>query len=171
MPEYNIGFSETLTDAAKFVVNNGLDSFEVRQAVLYLSLLSCEIILKALLEKAGMSVNKIKVCSHNFDKLLGYFNDCVVKEDVGNRAVWVSACKIRNQPITKSLLTGALLTAENQGASKYPNEIRYGNHIFHYEPKHALKASTAMLSWAHKYWDRIRLSSPSAPLGEICRKD
>ena len=53
MSEYNIGFSEKLLDAAQSVTKDGLDSVDAIRTVLYLSSLASEIVLKALLEKAG----------------------------------------------------------------------------------------------------------------------
>ena len=52
--EYNIEFSGKLIEAAKVLQDSDSSNKESNRATLYLSLLSCEISLKALLEKAGM---------------------------------------------------------------------------------------------------------------------
>ena len=53
MPEYNLEFSKNLIEAAGFVLQKGEVSVDAKRTILYLSLLSCEITMKALLEKAS----------------------------------------------------------------------------------------------------------------------
>lgn len=65
MTAYNLDFSRKLLDVAKLVVNEGLDSFEANQTVVYLSLLACEIALKALLERSGLPILMIRSKSHD----------------------------------------------------------------------------------------------------------
>lgn len=60
MTEYNLGFSNKLAEIARLVVDEGDDSFNAYQAATYLSLLSCEIALKAMLEKSRLPVKEIK---------------------------------------------------------------------------------------------------------------
>lgn len=162
MPEYNIGFSEKLIDAARVVVEDGLDSVDSKRTVLYLSLLSCEITLKALLERAGKPVTEIRKYSHNLSELLGHFSWCQVQVDIANgRLMWVPAARIRSlvvDPAYGNATVGTLLEAEDCGASKYPNQIRYGDSLYHYPPEMILGAATRVMAWAKEHWDRIRVA-------------
>jgi predicted hydrocarbon binding protein len=79
MAEYDIAFGERLAETAKLVANDGLDSLDAKRTVLYLSLLSSEIVMKALLEKAGRPISKIRARSHNLKNLLEDIGDCVRK--------------------------------------------------------------------------------------------
>jgi len=54
---------------------------------------------------------------------------------------------------------GKLLTGEEHGASKYPNQLRYGDHVKDYPPELKVKAVSALIGWALKHWNEIRLSS------------
>lgn len=163
MSEYNLDFSKKLIDAARVVLNDGIDSFDAQRTVLYLSLLSSEITLKALLEKAGMSIKEIKEHSHNIDSLMVSLGDCEVEEDIGTNVLkWVPASRLRSEVVstdTGTTTVGKFLSAESCGASKYPNQIRYGNHLVHYPPETALEASAVILSYVRNHWDRVRLSS------------
>lgn len=60
MPEFNLGFSQKLIEAAKAIKSNDLTDLEAKRTVLYLSLLSIEISLKAIMEKAGITISKLK---------------------------------------------------------------------------------------------------------------
>lgn len=84
MVEYNLGFSEKLADAAAGVVNDGLDNFDSCQTVLYLNLLSSEISLKVLLERAGRPVAQIWAHSHNLSALLQDLGTCEVEDQIAN---------------------------------------------------------------------------------------
>lgn len=163
MPEYSIDFSEKLIEAARDVIENGVESSDAKRAVLYLTLLSCEITMKALLERAGKPVKEIKERSHNLDGLLKDLGRCEVEEDIVNGVPkWVPAYRLHSKVVTTNTgesTVGVLLTGESQGASKYPNQIRYDDHLYHFPPEAVLNASTIVLCWAREKWDRIRLSS------------
>ena len=153
MSEYNIEFAKNLITAAKSVVESDRDSVDAQRAILYLSLLSCEISLKAFLEKAGMPIKKIKALSHNFEKLLNAVRQCEVNENIVGVAHPMSVSAARVCAITidydgaESTL-GAILLQKAGGASKYPNEIRYGSTIVH-------APCGAMLQAADKLWDWV----------------
>ena len=161
MPVYSLKFSEKLIDAAKVVASEGLDAIDSKRAVLYLSLLACEIILKALLEQAGVPANKIRKRSHKLSELLLDLGSCKVKDDIGsgtNR--WVSARRLRSIEVDKNFsdaTIGKIIEAESAGASTYPNKIRYGENPTHYDPELVLKAATLMAVWARKHWTSIRV--------------
>lgn len=160
MSEYNIEFAEKLIDCAKFIKVDPIDAFEAKRTVLYLSKLSCEIILKALLEKAGKPIKEIRGHSHNLIKLLDELSWCQVKKDIGGGDLrWFSACDVRSKEIDKrysDATIGHLLSGEEFGASKYPN-IRYGDQFTDFPLQLILKAAIVLLNWAKKYWDSIRL--------------
>ena len=64
--EYSLQFSQRLIAAARSFLDKDKVDDETGRAVLYLSLLSCEISLKALLEQAGFSMKELKKRSHDF---------------------------------------------------------------------------------------------------------
>ena len=70
MAEYDIAFGEHLAKTAHMVANENLEKLDAQRTVLYLSLLSTEITLKAMLEHAGKPVSKIRVHSHRLADLL-----------------------------------------------------------------------------------------------------
>lgn len=166
MSEYNTGFSEKLIDAAQVIMGIGLDLVDAKRTVLYLSLLSCEIALKALLERAGKSVAEITRCSHDFKKLLDLFNTCQVEVDIANGHLkWVSAVRIRTvmvDPSYGNALLGNLLEAKDLGASQYPNQIRYGDSLKHYPPEIMLTAAKKTLAEVNEHWNRIRIAQQGA---------
>ena len=161
MSEYNIEFSEKLIDCAKALKVHGIDSFEAARTVVYLSKLSCEITLKALLEKAGKPIKEIRVHSHNLIKLLNEFSWCEVEKDIGGgHLMWIRAVDVRSKVVDErysDATIGKLLSGEEFGASKYPNEIRYGDKFTDFPPELILQAAILLLNWAKIYWDRIRI--------------
>jgi hypothetical protein len=133
MPEYSVEFSIKLTECAQAVLDNGVEDFDAARTVWYLSLLASEVCLKALLEKTGQSVDK----THKHAALLAAVCKCEIKKEVTNGSMRpVSAMDLRSQVVHSSytgleppynqITVGALLEAQATGASKYPNEIRYG---------------------------------------------
>jgi HEPN domain-containing protein len=160
MPEYNIGFSEKLVEAAKVVADNSLDSIEGQRTVLYLSLLSCEIALKALLESAGISIQEITRYSHNLRTLIDAICRCEVKEEiVAGQPTWVPAsrvCAITVAIETGTSTVGTVLSMEKTGTSRYPNEIRYGHSVVHVPAKAMLQAAEKLLEWVNKHLSAVR---------------
>jgi len=68
--EYSLDFSQRLIEAARSFVGKDKINDETGRTVLYLSLLSCEISLKALLEQAGYTREELKKRSHDFSGLI-----------------------------------------------------------------------------------------------------
>ena len=58
MAEYDIAFGERLAETARMVADEGLAELDAQRTVLYLSLLSTEITLKAMLERAGAGTRR-----------------------------------------------------------------------------------------------------------------
>jgi hypothetical protein len=121
MPEYNLGFSKKLAETARLVADDGVDSFDAVQTIVYLSLLSCEIALKALLEKSGIPLKQIKAHWHDLEALLREVSRCEVEVDIADGHLkWVPAVRIRSIPIKsegEASTVGTLLSGETQGAS------------------------------------------------------
>jgi len=163
MSEYNIGFSEKLLDAARFVAKDGLNSVDAVRTVLYLSSLASEIALKALLEKARKPIEDIKARGHNLSGLLVDLGKCQIRAEVVKGSLrWVPAIRLWSVTVDNRFsdaTVGKLLTGEEHGASKYPNELRYGDYVKDYPPELKLKAARALFDWALKHWDDIRLLS------------
>lgn len=146
--EYSLKFSERLIEAAKCLAKQTPLKEDADRAILYLSLVSCEISIKALLEKAGYSVKHLKKRAHSFSKLkrdLG-FCDFQGKHSTGARLFSKSP-----DPKFKIMTVGKLLDFEETTASKYPNEIRYGDVIEHYPPDLMLKCAIEVNKWANKH--------------------
>lgn len=163
MPEYSIDFSERLIEAANFILNEKIQANESHRTILYLSLLSCEVTIKALLEKAGTPVSKIKSISHRIDKLLDLLGKtCEVEIDVANGILkWLPAMRIRSRSIKIDHFAmssvGAILDSEDVKLSQYPNEIRYGNTVIYFPPEAMLETARQLLAWAQEHKDTIRL--------------
>jgi len=51
---------------------------------------------------------------------------------------------------------GNVLRAEKNSASKYPNEIRYGDNLVHYPPQAMLLCSKKVLNYAKRSIKRIK---------------
>jgi len=161
MPEYDLAFAAKLAELANEVDEKTPWAYDARRVVIYLSRLSFEITLKALLEKAGKPLNEIRKRSHNLRQLLTDLDDCEVQIEVtpGTRE-WSSAACIRAVTIDLGLARvpiGDLIDAENRGVSKYPNQIRYGEAIT--EVDSTLLASAAILAakWAKDNWRTIKM--------------
>ena len=160
MSEYNLGFSKKLAETARLVADDGADSFDAVQTIVYLSLLSCEIALKALLEQSGLSLNKIKAHRHDLEALLCEVSRCEVEVDIAvGRLKWVPAVRIRGIPIKSEgaeSTVGKLLSGETQGASRYPNQIRYGSGFLSFPPNALVKTAYAVVDFAEMHWNTIR---------------
>nr|MBV6629286.1 hypothetical protein [Oceanococcus sp. HetDA_MAG_MS8] len=168
MAEYSIGFAEKLIEAAQSITLGCEQSIDAGRTVLYLSLLSSEISLKALLEHAGKPIPDIIRCQHRLADLLKETDKCFVHTVIvagGTQRRWIPATSIRALTFedrgAKSTV-GAFLNSENRGASKYPNEVRYGDRLMHFPPTAALSAATLIVDWARRHWEHFRL----APLME-----
>ena len=166
MTEYNLGFSKKLAETARLVADDGVNSFDALQTVVYLSLLSCEISLKALLEQSGLPVKQIKSHWHDLNSLLRDVDRCEIEVDIANgHLMWVPASRIRAITIesdgAKSTV-GKLLTGETQGASKYPNQIRYGSGFSSFPPDALVKTACAVVDFAERHWNTIRQPTASA---------
>jgi len=117
--EYNIEFAEKLSEVAQWVAEEGLDDFSAQRTVLYLSLLSAEISMKALLERAGKPVSEIRGRSHRLAELLRDLGHCEVEVEImpGKRH-FVPATRLRGRPTLSDRsapTVGDVLDAEKKG--------------------------------------------------------
>lgn len=154
MTEYSLDFSKSLITAAKHLSQSNSRSVDSRRAVLYLSLLSCEISLKALLESAGYPVNDIKALSHNLSALLSKVGTCKVMIN-GNRVPAARLRSIVSDEKFPDSTVGKLLTAEKYGASKYPNNIRYGDLLRHFPADAMLSVAEKVFEWSKENYGYI----------------
>ena len=158
-----MSFSKQLLETASMLARYDFSPLEAKRIVLYLSLFSCEITMKALLEKVEKPIKEIMSRSHRLSKLLEDIGECeIYKEITPYRTGWVRATEIRSITIDdlfSNATVGTLLTAEEKGASVYPNQIRYGDKLIHYPLDVMLEVAKAIYAWTQKYWDKIRLVS------------
>lgn len=157
MAEYDIAFGKRLSETAHMVASQGLAELDAQRTALYLSLLSTEITLKAMLEHAGMSVAH----THRLADLISGLSQCEVEiEIVPGFKRHVSASRIRAIPLnhgrTQSTV-GEVIDAERQGASKYPNQVRYGEILNHFPSDVVAQMATEVSIFAHEHWNDIRI--------------
>ena len=149
--EYSLEFSQRLIDAAKSFIDKEKINDETGRAVLYLSLLSCEISLKALLEQAGYTPKELKKRSHDFSGLIKDLCFCsLVGTGIAGSKPYTGAMLLAQvvDPTIRNGTVGALLSGEKHGASKYPNEIRYGELVRHYPPLLMLACASKVCEWS-----------------------
>jgi hypothetical protein len=160
MPQYDIEFAQKLAHIANLVVTDGTESIDAQRTVLYLSLLSTEIALKSMLEKAGTPVSKIRRRSHNLADLLTDLGRCKLRGQVeGQKAASASSlrgCTLHQGEALVSV--GTVIDAEHDGASQYPNEVRYGDRLRHYSPAVVAQMASRVVAFAHEHWSNLRMS-------------
>lgn len=167
MAEYDIDFGKKLAEAARVLLELGVASQEAKRTVVYLSLLSTEISLKAMLEKAGMDPKQIRRRSHRLHDLLKDLCHCEIEIEIapGSR-VFVSAAKICPIPISYEGIetpVGRLICAEQEGASVYPNEVRYGANFRHFPAEVLVGMADATSRFASEYWATLRVKTSAQP--------
>lgn len=161
--EYSLAFAKQLIEAAAMLKGPDLVFEERKRAVLYLSLLSIEITLKYLLEKAGVPVKEIRSRSHNIEDLLNDLDGCEFLSTTSGEDQFVPAKRIRARvvnPMYDGATIGNLLMGESKGASCYPNQIRYGPTPEHYPAKLMLETAKTLIEWSEQEGQTIRLANP-----------
>ncbi|MGV1099374.1 hypothetical protein ACUUL3_08185 [Thiovibrio sp. JS02] len=161
--EYSLQFSQRLIDAAEsFLGKDNVDD-ETGRAVLYLSLLSCEISLKALLEQAGYSTKELKKRSHDFSGLIKDLCFCDLEGTGVAGSQPCTGARLLSQVVDANIgngTVGALLKCEQQGASKYPNEIRYGELVQHFSPILMLRCASKVCEWGRNNITKMKRRTP-----------
>lgn len=181
MAEYDLAFAAKLASVADQVDEQDPWAHDARRVTVYLARLSAEITLKALLEKAGVPVRQIHDHRHDLRGLLITLGRCEVEVEVtpGNRQ-WVSASRVRAICIDLGMVQlpiGKVLDAEDEGASRYPTEIRYGAAVVDFQPGLVSAMAGLLAEWAKVHWDVIRYrprssvpARPKAPLPSSARR-
>lgn len=112
--------------------------------------------MKHVLSKAGVSVPK----THDIAKLVELVSNCTVENEVSTGvAKLVPASRIRGIAVTddySNATLGNLFEAEDFGASKFPNEIRYGHTLKHFPASVMQQASVQLISWVKRYASSIQ---------------
>lgn len=156
MAQYDLTFAERLVQVATQLVADDISSLDAQRTVLYLSLLSMEISLKAMLEQAGKPVAH----THDLAYLLKELDRCKVEVEVtpGLRKS-VSASRIRSTTLSHQgaeVTVGSLIDAQTPQVSKYPNEVRYGDVLRHFPVEVVAQAATAVTTFARQHFSTIR---------------
>jgi hypothetical protein len=160
MTQYNIGFAERLIEIARFARGDGTYDFEAAQVVCYLTQLSLELSLKALLEQAGEPVNSIKQHSHRLDDLLTTVGRCEVRLDiVAGFQKYVPATRLRAIQVQGQETVGALISKLAHECSQYPNEIRYGTGFYGLPADTLIELAGVVNRFVKQHWDSVRLSA------------
>ncbi|MDX8382315.1 MAG: hypothetical protein R8M14_09425 [Ghiorsea sp.] len=155
MSVFSLEFSERLKEAAEGFISKDSVAEEAGRAVLYLSLLSCEVSIKAMLERAGFEIKEIRSCSHGFKKLRRCLYNCNLQGTAMSGSRWRSASGLAAQEVRKNITVGSLLDFEDWGGSKYPNEIRYGDKVASFSPILMFECAKVTLEWAKLNSDKI----------------
>lgn len=160
MPVFDINFSRKLAEVATTLINEEPDQLEARRTVIYLSRLSIELSLKALLERAGKPIALIRGHSHNLRSLLAEVDQCeMLVEVTPGQPIWVPASRLRSVDVSfmgHSITLGVVIEAENHGASVYPNEIRYGQNIRDIAPEALAPSAVTLSAWVNENWNSLR---------------
>ena len=146
--EYSLEFSERLIESADAVFHGSSGKDEAGRTILYLSCLSCEISLKALLESSGYSSSELRKHSHKLDELLTVIGSCKIKES-NQRASSIRSKEV--VPNSANGTVGTLLDSSLSGGSVYPNEIRYGEVVKHFPPEAMLNCAKVVNSWCKEH--------------------
>ena len=160
MTTYSINFAEKLSSTALDVITDGLTDVASVQTVIYLSLLSTEISLKAMLEQAGMNVKDIRSCSHDISKLMRALDRC--KISVNSNIV--SAGRLRSKNIAysnTSKTVGAIVDNDPNTQSHYPNQIRYGDSFLSHPPVVMAEVASVVINFAKEHWNQLNFTNNS----------
>lgn len=156
MSEYSLDFSEAMSKSSKLVISCDTMPEEAQRASLYMSLVSCEISLKYIVAKAKVRVPK----THDLSKLVDLVSACTVEDEITMGTIMrVPASRIRSVVACEKYVNatlGNLLESELIGASKFPNEIRYGHVLKHFPAEVMQKASMRLLTWVKRYENSIQ---------------
>ena len=161
MAEYDIAFGERLAETGRMVMAESLMELDAQRTVLYLSLLSAEITLKALLERAGKPVSEIRARSHRLAVLLSDIGQCEVEVEIAPGikqhmpASRIRAIQINHEDAQITL--GDVIDAEANGASAYPNQVRYGELLRHFPANVVAQMAYELSVFARKHWNSIRI--------------
>ena len=163
MAEYDIDFAAKLAAVATEVDEKDPWACDASRVTIYLSRLSAELSMKALLEKAGVSIQRIRTRSHDLRGLLTDLGECEVEVEIAlGVKQWCSASCVRAAVIDLEVIhipIGYLIDAEAPNISKYPNEIRYGEQVIDFSPALVSAMAVVLANWAKSHWNTIRVAA------------
>lgn len=163
MAEYDIDFAAKLASVASEIDEKDPWAYDARRVTVYLSRLSAEISMKALLEKAGFPIPRIRTRSHDLRGLLTDLSECEVEVEIAPGVKhWCSASRVRAAVIDLGVVhvpIGELIDAEDPHISKYPNEIRYGESVVDFSPALVSDMAVVLATWAKAHWHTIRVAT------------
>ena len=152
MTEYSLGFAREMADASKSLSSYKTGKEDADRAIIYMALVACEIALKAALENAGMALSDIRSRGHNLSALLEQVSLCSVQVSIGGGSfTHAPASRLRSLIVTdkySDATVGKLLSAEDLGASKFPNEIRYGDTLRHFPSSVLADLACKVVEWS-----------------------
>jgi hypothetical protein len=163
VPTYDLSLARKFAEVAEETIAREPENLEARRVVAYISRLSMELSLKAFLERVGVPVDEIKKHWHDLRGLLKEVDTCEVEVDFspGSKR-WMPATRVRSVEIQfqgYSTTLGVVLEAEDHGASKYPNELRYGEVPKDFPPEALSRAATSLANWVSEHWGAARKNS------------
>lgn len=166
MTMYDVDFGKKLAETARSVLNNGADTQEDVRVVTYLSHLSAEISLKAMLERAGIDLAVIRNRSHSLEALLMDFPGCEIEVEIAPGCKsFISATCLRSIGIPYegcNTTVGRVLEPEKkERTSTYPNEIRYGEGLKHFPPAVLVGMANSVAEFAKEHWASLRVKNDS----------
>ncbi len=163
MPEYDIDFAHEMAKASNAMFSNSqpTDESSLARAAIYCSLVACEVALKAGLEAAGVPLKQIRNQSHDLAGLLNRLDNCCVSEKVSSEVTkCVPASRIRSIVVDDKYADatiGKLIEeTKHNGASKYPDEIRYGALLKHYPAEVVSRLGEVVVKWVKEHIGDIR---------------
>lgn len=168
MPDHDIRFAKKLIEAAQFVASDGAHAIDAQQTVLCLSLLSCEVSLKAFLENAGVPAQEIAWHSNRVPALLDAVCRCEVKEELlPGRSIWVSASRVRAIAVVAESGTstvGTLFALEVPHPARNANAIRNSEWVAKAPANVMLLAAKKIEWWVTSHLGKIRYEEKSEDL-------
>jgi hypothetical protein len=161
MAEYDIAFAEKLAEVAGLFVAHGLTDDEAKRTVLYLSLLSTEISLKSMLERAGESVTEIRTRSHRLADLLTDLGQYEVEiELTPGKCMCVPASRFRFSTFKHGgveVTIGTVMEVESRGGSTYPIKVKHDDVLRHFPSEVMAQMAATVAAFAREHWQNIRV--------------
>lgn len=161
MPEYSPQLAARFAEVAGNMVSNGLKDVEDHRVVAYISRLSMELSMKAVLERAGKPIDEIRPYSHRLGDLLAAVGECEIEKEItAGVKSWVRATDLRGITLDfhgHAGTLGQVIEAEALGASRYPGELRYGATPKDFPAEIIAAAAAALAHWVARNADSVRL--------------
>lgn len=160
MPEYDLQLAEELAIVAGSIPQTDLAPVAHDRMRLYLALLSIELSLKAMLERAGLPVQRIRNRSHRIRDLMSDIDSCTIEvTPVAGVVYRTAASRLRSVEISTTIergTVGQLIEGLGENVSNYPNQIRYGSHLRHYDASLVADAARQIIAFAKVHWSSIQ---------------